>query len=43
MTRKEFKNDLEYSGTKVSERTIGRELRVNEMKSLTPRKDPMLT
>lgn len=43
MTRKEIQIDLEASGTKVSERTISRELHDNGIKSFTPRKTPMLS
>ena len=43
MTRKEFKNDLESSGKKGSDRTISRELHGNGIQSFTPRKTPMLT
>ena len=43
LTRKEFKNYLESSRTKVSERTISRELHGNGIKYFTPRKNPMLT
>ena len=42
ITRKELKIDLETSETKVSERTISRELHGNEIKSFATRKTPRL-
>ena len=43
ITRKEIKNYLESLGTKVSERTVSRDLQNNGIKSFTPYKTPMLT
>ena len=43
MTRKELKSDPEPSETRVSEKTLSKELHGNGIISITPRNTPMLT